>query len=445
MPVLDESGGKYRLVLQEDGNFVVRRVEDNKTVTWLGPDPDWRRPDPDPDPDPIPLPGRGPVTLDGNVFRDNLGRFRGFGVTLFWALWGARYDLPHLERTLDWLQQYDVNYARILTNTDREGSRIDPYYDTGGLDAHFAAQDVLFDELKARGMRVQPVLFSGGEVVPPTLRDAWVMRNAAYLNPRRKHVQFIEIGNEFLKPVHGITEDDLFRWVALWKEHSDIPVAPTAPEENDKGGRAVFNRWDREGRYYNVKTPHLPRHGDVRPWRQGYHLRDHAFWVNNEPRVEPDAGLRAIGMAIDTMSHAGGGIVHWSDSGVHNRIPFWVEPGAQAVMVACREMHRLLPVDLAHAPMWGAGKGDHPYDDHDPDQEQRVRCYGAGPVDGHYFVAVLGQQDSYEVKARFDMRVDVFDATDVSQRWDFLELREGEHHTYRHAGHYLHRITRRDG
>jgi hypothetical protein len=59
---------------------------------------------------------------------------------------------------------------------------------------------------------------------------------------------------------------------------------------------------------------------------------------------------------------------------------------------------------------------------------------------------VLGQQDSYEVKARVDMRVDVFDATDASQGpRETLELREGEHHTYRHAGHYIHRITRRDG
>lgn len=76
--IRDESGGRFQLVLQADGNLVSRRVSDEETVWSLVRNPDAPAepgPDPDPPPDTATLPPiSGAVGFDGSSFTDDTGR-----------------------------------------------------------------------------------------------------------------------------------------------------------------------------------------------------------------------------------------------------------------------------------------------------------------------------------------------------------------------------------
>lgn len=386
---------------------------------------------------PPPPPPRGIARLVGQAWEDDQGRFIGFGATVFWLVWAARFNRAHLQETLKWLSGYGVNYARVLSNTDRENRVIDPAWP-----GYFDTVDAGLRDLADAGMRMQPILFSGGEMVKPYAREDWVRRWAAFANGRRDHILCVEMGLESWKFM-GLGE--LVTLTALWKELSDIPVMPTAPAESFHSGREVLDVWVQDGLVVDLYGPHLdrtPGGSGVRPCRQGWHFNG-TVWVDSEPwgprRGQDDPATLAIGMAISRLSGAVSTCYHCA-SGVHDDRLLREEPNAEAILKALGAMHDFLPVELGAAPTYGnEDEEGHPY--RELVAGQRVRCYAAGPVDGSYYVTVLGQEDRYEIEAKWGMRIEMFRAEDVSRLIYVMKLRKGERRTFLAPGHYLHKVT----
>ena len=392
----------------------------------------------------------GRVRLEGRVFRDDAGQFFGLGATLFSALWMARYDRGRLQRALDWLHSYGVDHVHVLCGTDRQDRVIDPL--GWGLRAFETTLDDLVRDCRSRGIRLQPILLSGGLMIPRDKRLWWAEHMARVLSRYEADVIFVELFLEGQKTVHDCSDDDLSEMATVWLAQSSLLLAPTAPLASGSDGAETVREWQRGWMPFDLASIHTDRSvrspsGVFRHCRQPWHYRSIGPWANKEPagagRGEDDPARLAMEMAISIVSGAASYTWH-SAAGVWDDQPLRDIDHAEAQLLALRGVKRLLPPGLPNADRWNAGSGGHPYDDDDPHEAQRVRAYAAGPVDGCSYVAVLGQKDSYEVAARFDMRVDVFDATDAGQGpRETLELREGERHTYRRAGDYIHRVTPR--
>ncbi len=123
MDALDSPDGRYRVQIQNDGNFVRWEPATGRVIPWtmpIGPDPEYV-----PTPDP-PLPPVLPWTINGTLFRDATGlvRYRGMSAFLLFAWW--RFGFPEVDQFLDVARRYGVNTLRVLGMVGWEGQAFGP-------------------------------------------------------------------------------------------------------------------------------------------------------------------------------------------------------------------------------------------------------------------------------------------------------------------------------
>lgn len=415
-------------------------------------------PAPEPETAPIPRPS-GNVRLEGRAFADDDGVFNAWGVTLMWGMWAAKHDPPMLAATLDWLSGWGVDYVRVLSMVGSspywDGRVIDPRWDDYG-----DVLNVLLDACADRGMRAEVTLFADAQVMMPSHADrrAWVEVMAERLEAKRSAVQFVEIANE--SNLNGVEDDDLRELTSLWNGISDIPVAPSSPD--GAGAEVAINRLFEGGEFgADLLTPHFDRRidtieGAYRPQRQPWEVQfyDHVLpFVNNEPigpgssgQTESDPARLAIGLASTFIAGGAGYVLH-TDAGVRGFSDYW-NVATDPIMTALRATMHLLPDGIANAERCNHHWPCHPYATDEqiwPDTHETgvVRAFAAN-VGNMSYVAVMGMRDSYKVRAKWPMSVEVFDVR-TGERMEVVELAEGQDWTFRENGtrDYLHRITRR--
>jgi len=429
----------------------------------------WSCWDPEPEPEPEPLPGPnpprvGPVSLDGYMFVDSNGPFKGFGATCMWCLWGEKFDRTRLLQSMDYLSIRGVNYLRILTVVDGDywnGKKIDPSWSD-----YFAQLDQLFADATARNMYLDVVLFGDTKeyLTQQQQRIDWVNQMAGYLERHRNRILFVEIANE--STGIGIDDRDLAELTDTWRRASTIQVAASAPYDDPSrapltGIESFFD--DYSDVEVDLLTPHLDR--DIReeryrparqPWHPQFfeHVPTHT-WVNDEPigcgssvESECDPG-RIVAAFINTFAAKGAGYTWHTSAGVRGDVNYWDQDNAEEQLLAIRNMMRLLPGNIANGQNCNHHWACHPYEDFD---QVWPEFGGSGVVrafaiesGGQWYVMVIGMRGSYEVAAKRPMGVEVFDAVSGA-RIDTLELAAGQRHTFQQVGgsrDYVHRITPR--
>lgn len=435
--ITDESAGKYRLVLQADGNLGTRR-RDGKTIAALGADPEhpWN-------PTPSPTIRRGNTSIDGHLWRDEGGKFFAQGATFFSAIWLAGKDPQRLFDNLDYLQANDIHFIRILSNTDRANRVIDPY--GWGLSSYFHRFDQLLSALEKRGMRAEVTLYPGGEMVEPDKRQTFLSQMAASCNAHSGQILCAEIANEFRNM--GMKELELQTLTQQWADSSDIPILASAPE-GYHSGRDNYERWRNNNWPISAYNPHLARQfGDVgrRYCRQGWPFVN-TTWINHEPHPAEFPAFVAMDRAITQIASGSGIILHTQGFGVHDTTPYiWEEPNMDAIMSAQSSVHALFPAKLSEAPTFNTENEGHPFPDKNHSQrwpttnkDGVVRNFCAGPVKiagtETWFTAPLGLRGKYQVEPAWDMHVIVRPAHDVFDIVDEVDLFEGEPHSFVNPG-----------
>jgi len=118
------------------------------------------------------------------------------------------------------------------------------------------------------------------------------------------------------------------------------------------------------------------------------------------------------------------------------------------ILTALKSIFDLLPDGIQNAERCNHHWPCHPYETDDqiwPDTHSTgvVRAFAAN-VGSESYVAVMGMRESYTVRARWPMGVEVFDAG-TGERKLTVELSEGQEWTFleNDAKDSLHRITRR--
>ena len=139
---------------------------------------------------------RGPVRADRHAVADADGPFNALGATLFWGVWGYKFDRDRLERNLAALSEAGVDYVRVLGSvggsswSDRQVDPQWPDYD----EVVGAFTDLAYDKY---GLRVQWTLFGGAPFTPPgRARRALVDRFAVLARGREHKIFAFEIANE---------------------------------------------------------------------------------------------------------------------------------------------------------------------------------------------------------------------------------------------------------
>ena len=118
-------------------------------------------------------------------------------------------------------------------------------------------------------------------------------------------------------------------------------------------------------------------------------------------------------------------------------------------MDALRSVRDLLPGSIANGDRHNHHWSGHPYVTIDqiwPDTNESgvVRAY-ASDVDGVFYVAVMGLRDHYEITARWNMTVEVFDVR-TGAVLEVVELDRGDAWTFQQQDtlrDFVHRVTRR--
>jgi hypothetical protein len=215
--------------------------------------------------------------------------------------------------------------------------------------------------------------------------------------------------------------------------------------------------------YCNLLTPHFQRRvntveGPYRPHRQPWEVQFYnatiSAFCNNEPigpgssgASESDPARLAIGAATSWVCGACGHVLHTS-AGIRGDVTF-EDSISEEIMDALRSVRDLLPGSIANGNRQNHHWNGHPYITvaqiwTDTNESGVVRAY-ASEVDGVFHVAVMGLRDRYEITARWDMTIEVFDVR-TGAVLEVVELDEGHAWTFQQQGtlrDFVHRVTRR--
>lgn len=280
-------------------------------------------PVPEPTPTPVPEPTPAPPTfgvvrINGRAFEDDRGPFNAVGTSLFWALWGERYDADRLDIRNLRVVRGRVDYIRILAMVGSE-SWSDRVIDPRWPD-YWSTVDALFARLRRLQLRAAVTVFADAQVMMPEPGDRALFAQAWADAIRDKYAQdviFVEVANEYWQ--NGVSRDEL-RPLGHILQGSGVPVALSAPTDDDVCG--VYGGWN------GIATVHYDRdiskadgvYRPIRqPWgypaeyreREGYHGPMPDVAVNGEP-IGPESSVAAddsperIALAAATTFIAGG-------------------------------------------------------------------------------------------------------------------------------------------
>lgn len=363
--------------------------------------------------------------LDGRVWEGGIS----FGMTFFAALWGWRHDRDRCVAALDWMAARGVAWIRILGAVGPSGWSdrvIDPRahgYDTEARE--------LLAACAARGMRVEPTIFGGLDLVPtPADRVALVNRWIAIIGEQLDAIQFAEIANE----AYGNGPDALECGQLAERMRLTVPalIATTAPPDEPGAGAL----WYGERGPANILTMHLDRNvtgegGMWRPARQAWEVQFMegvpGAWVSNEPigpqssvnadddplRLAMSAALAWACGATGYVLHTGPG-VRWGgaeDLARGRSINFQDVPNIDAILAGLRSVQSLLPSDIPNWSRANAAWAEHPFawegglkDDYDAGR--MVRAFAAYSGD-RFFVFPIDVRGPLTLIAKATMRVRV--------------------------------------
>lgn len=383
-----------------------------------------------PPPDPGPPPSHGRVRLEGKAFADDRGQFNPLGVSLFWALWGEAHDPDRLEANLQHLQDFGVDYVRILGMVGTEtwaDRRIDPH-----APEYWATVDALLERLARHELRAQVTVFADAQVMMPdrSARPAFVDAWASKAEQQPDRFFAFEVANEHWQ--NGV--EDLGELRALGdrlRSRTAVPVALSAPQEHAVAD--VYRDWP------GFATMHYDRDisradGFFRPVRQPWGWPGEYFPAggqpavvsNNEPigphsSVAADDSPTRIALAYVTTFVAGNSAyVYHPGAGIRGggqndrergRLPNLYDYDHN-IILGLATWRRELPAGMANCErrnsQWTSPLPEFPFDgfQHADDRGDLVQAYATTCGDD-ITVAVLGVRRSFTVTSRWHMDVTV--------------------------------------
>lgn len=380
----------------------------------------------------------GPVRIEGGGFADDDGAWNPLGVSLFWALWGEKFDPDRLDRNLAHVAAHNVDYIRMLGMVGTP-SWSDRVIDPGWAD-YWDVVDRLFERLARHELRAQVTIFADAQVMMPETSDretfaaAWAER----ANESRDRVLLIEVANEGWQ--NGFPDPAALRNLGdRLLDLTSIPLALSAPQES-----TVFDLY---AGWPEVATLHYER--DIsragpwlpvwQPWgwpdafreRAGHAGPIPAVAVNNEP-IGPHASvaedfdaLRLALSYVTTFVAGNGAYVYHSGAGIRGGGEADIERGRHAnifdydhgIIRAIGAMRRQLPAGLANWTRHDPSSPAMPWDGiaQAIERGDLARAYAA--TSGDHFVAVLlDVRRAHDLVARLAMDVALVDPTTGEER-----------------------------
>lgn len=303
------------------------------------------------------------MRLEGTCFADGQGIFPALGASLFWAVWGYKFDRPRLEENLRLLSEHDFDFIRCFAQVGPrywEDRTIDPGW--ADYDAVLAGTiDLAYDSF---GLRTELTLFGGTELTPtPGARRAFVDRVLNILQPRAHKVIFIEIANEsFHDSIFGAEKIPELRELAegAMQQSPNLVTISTPPPGED--GCALY-----KDSGISLGSIHFPRdtRGPAGMWGPVFAPRDYPYacmpaaCVNNEP-IGPGASVaseddpaRLVAAALMTYLAGMPAYVYHSHGGIwgggersRGQANLWEHPRVRETLKGLQRMKQVLPPGL---------------------------------------------------------------------------------------------------
>lgn len=365
----------------------------------------------------------GIVRAEGRVFADDTGRFRPFGGTLMWALYGWKHEQQRVKDNLAWLASRGVQYVRILGQVGWPIGAIDPAWpDYVSLLSNFL--DTAYNIF---GLRTEITCVGGGGTFSPT---DLANRVVAAVKGREHTVMHLEVANEYFATFNNETE--IRRMADILRQLPHL-LAPSSPG----GGNEVELRRLMQTGPYTMATVHKQRNDGDHDWRfvrQNWDYKDMPWPVsNNEPKgpfssvSHSEDPLRlAMDRAVGILCGVGAYVLHNANgvfgrpndhpSGGHRNANVWELDNADAIYDAVAHVDSLIPDGVENwtnandgwtppnpvhplptTQFWEIGRGDHGVN----------RNYAA--IDGDRFVCMpCGVLHHVEMRARQQCEIKVF-------------------------------------
>jgi hypothetical protein len=368
---------------------------------------------------------KGLVRAESRTFVDDDGPFYPLGATLFWAMYGWKFERERLQQNLWWLKAHRFDYVRILGEVDWAGEAIDPAWP----DYEQVLGELIDFAYDSCGLRIELTLV-GGSGDPMAIAQ----KVAPVINAGRRHkILNLEVANEsYARPMTLQQLQDTGRWLLL---NTQNLVALSSSE--GLGSYVTNPVWpaDYVSTYAppgvaNLGTTHMARSFDEEGWlavRRPWEFRDLPFPVShNEPigprssvAQETDPVRLAMLRATGLINGVGAFVLH-NAAGVYGRIDttrdrpanLWEVPGIDAIMVAVRRVDAFMPARAGEGEHWNHGWAGAPWvadafwtsgADHG-----LVRNYTVATPDG-WVSTELGLKDWALFTATRHSRVEVFD------------------------------------
>jgi len=342
---------------------------------------------------PIPVP-TGTVRVENGALIDDRGPFNGLGASLFWALWGCKFDRERLDQNLATLQPGRFDYVRIFAQVGESEQDVawgDRYIDPDWPDYATVLQGTL-DLCATHGMRVAMCIFASiKRFRTEAACKQFLDKIVAAIQGREHLILHWEIANEG----HGTggTRDQMRDLCRYLRARVKGPVAITAAQDPVEACHLY------DGDIATLGTEHFDRDtskadGPWRPIRQpwGWPGEYAAAWgaaypgvpapklppcSNNEPigpyssvAVEHDP-LRLVTAAAVTYISGGPAYVYHCGPGIfgggraaardHSPANFWEVPGLRETLLGYAVLRDLLPGGISGWSRSNSGWGNFPW------------------------------------------------------------------------------------
>jgi hypothetical protein len=373
-------------------------------------------------------PRGGLVRACGRALCDDGGPWPALGASLFWAVWGYKFDRPRLEANLKFLADHDFDYIRVL------GELGGPHWNDRQVDPRWPDYDRIVGELtdlayQKYGLRVEWTLFGGTDFsTTPALRQARIDRFARVMVGREQAVLLVEIANEgwqtgFPHP-EGTTEMRALaaRLGAKLKEAGAKPLlrAVTSPAGADVYGSQDTGapyRLTYDGSGVEVGTVHTTRDRSDDGWRPVRSVIEYRSLsgmppvISNDEPIGPGSSGSAENDPVKLVAHAVASYMagmaaytYHSNAGIwgggrsgQQRGPgdLWSFPRAREIAGGFKAMRGYVPADIGAWTFYDANAKGHPF-------QSSVPMFAA--VNGPRFVALsFGARGRPPIKASHGM------------------------------------------
>lgn len=319
---------------------------------------------------------KGVVTADYKVLKDDTGIFHPLGITLFWALFGWKYERDRIIDHLKWIAGYGFDYLRILGEVDWDDRTIDPNWpDYTQVLTEFV--DTAYDRY---GLRSEITIIGGQEFgddgarryVPTDL--ARTVANA--LKSRAHKVMLYEMANEAENGSGGYAEkvsvDSMIDMAEIVVSLTPNGVALSRVVDGDVMKAATESAGAEDFTIHPRRSDHDSGWSHV---RQGYDFKDYPgpTW-NNEPQG-PQSSVhslddpllltcaRLLGImcgGAGYVLHVGQGVTGQADPEHDRPENMWEVPNIDAIMRAVRGCDLLMPEGVENWKCVNNARDDHP-------------------------------------------------------------------------------------